>query len=96
MSISIHIKKIGIGMVVILAGEKIIGRIRGQIFPTKIRKRFIERKFDDRLGMDRDIEVDRIVDGPSIDTLVEKSKCVVEWMNIVYTSKRFGILYNIK
>ena len=95
MSISINIKKTGVGTVSILAGGRTIGSIRGHIFPTKVGKIFIQRKFNEGLGIDEDVEVKRIMDGPPVDTLLEKSKCVVEWMNLIYDPDKFGSLHNI-
>ena len=95
MATAVNVHKVAKGTVEIQAGGRTIGTVSGNIFKTKVKKLVIERTENKETGLTEDKEVEKIVDGPEVDTLLEKAKCVVEWFAVVYNPQQFGPLQDI-
>lgn len=96
MTISVHIKKVGHGIVHIMADQRVLSIVRGEIFQTKEKKKISKWIFNDKIGRDEEKTIEQTIDGPNIDTLFEKTKCIVEWLNCEYKSEMYGPIVELK
>ncbi len=87
-------KRVSNNTMEIRCGSKLIGVVRGGDMVTKKVTKMV-RNVQQANGSYKEEEYNHVETG-SINTMIEKAKCIVIWMTTVYKSEKFGQLHDIK